>query len=96
MWMPTMPMTLLSARSATENSPAMATFKVLPRMTKHEVKEYLSKIYKLPVTKVNTQNYEGKRKRIIGKRVQVHYKQADWKKAIVTFDSAAKDLGVKF
>jgi len=91
-----MPMTLLSARNATESSPAMATFRVLPRMTKHEVKEYLSKIYKLPVTKVNTQNHEGKRKKIIGKRTVAYFKQADWKKAFVTFDADIKDLGVTF
>jgi len=96
MWLPTMPMTLLNARSATETHPAHATFRVLPRMTKWEVKEYLTKIYKLPVTKVNTQNHEGKRKKVIGKRVVAYYKRADWKKAFVTFDSSVKDVGVTF
>lgn len=28
-------------------------------MTKHEIKEYLTKIYDLPVKKVNTMNYLG-------------------------------------
>lgn len=32
--------------------PAQASFKVQPRMTKWEVKEYLTKIYKVPVKKV--------------------------------------------
>lgn len=32
--------------------PAQAAFKVQPRMTKWEVKEYLTKIYKVPVKKV--------------------------------------------
>eukprot|EP00591_Stephanopyxis_turris_P009044 CAMPEP_0195518102 /NCGR_PEP_ID=MMETSP0794_2-20130614/12256_1 /TAXON_ID=515487 /ORGANISM="Stephanopyxis turris, Strain CCMP 815" /LENGTH=65 /DNA_ID=CAMNT_0040647015 /DNA_START=254 /DNA_END=451 /DNA_ORIENTATION=+ len=64
-------------------------------MTKHEIKEYLTKIYNLPVKKVNTANYDGKRKRIIGKRFTVYYKYKDWKKAIVTFDSSMKQVGVK-
>mmetsp|Transcript_6701 Transcript_6701/g.9624 ORF Transcript_6701/g.9624 Transcript_6701/m.9624 type:complete len:117 (-) Transcript_6701:143-493(-) len=94
MWMPTMPMTLVSARNATERNPARATFRVLPRMTKHEIKEYLTKIYDLPVKKVNTINYLGKRKRAMGKRRIIHYKYKDFKKAIVTFDSSLQDLGI--
>jgi len=31
MWMPTMPMTMVSARNATATHPAVATFRVLPR-----------------------------------------------------------------
>jgi large subunit ribosomal protein L23 len=96
MWLPTMPMVLLNARSATETRPSYATFRVLPRMTKWEVKEYLSKIYQLPAVRVQTQNHEGKRKRVVGKRVVAYYKRADWKKAFVTFDSSVKDVGVKF
>mmetsp|Transcript_48879 Transcript_48879/g.140484 ORF Transcript_48879/g.140484 Transcript_48879/m.140484 type:complete len:123 (+) Transcript_48879:162-530(+) len=86
MWMPNMPIFMTSARNATATQPARATFRVLPRMTKHEIKEYLTKIYGLPVTKVNTQNYLGKRKRIIGSRKVLYFKYADFKKAIVTFD----------
>ncbi|CAN0480399.1 unnamed protein product, partial [Hapterophycus canaliculatus] len=33
-----------------------------------------------------TQNYEGKRKRIMGKRSIVPYKRPNFKKAIVTFE----------
>jgi len=86
MWMPNMPMSLISAQDATETSPAKASFRVLPRMTKHEVKEYLTKIYNLPITKVNTMNYLGKRKKVQARRITAYYKYADWKKAIVTFD----------
>jgi large subunit ribosomal protein L23 len=93
MWMPNMPMTLVGAKSATESAPATATFRVLPRMTKHEVKEYLTKIYELPVKKVNTMNYMGKRKRAVGRRKVVHYKYKDFKKAIVTFDSTLTEVG---
>lgn len=92
-WMPTMPMTLVSARNATVARPATATFRVLPKMTKHEVKEYLTKIYNLPVKAVNTMNYLGKRKRAIGKRKIVYYKYRDFKKAVVTFDRSLSDVG---
>lgn len=94
MWMPTMPMTLVSARNATETHPARATFRVLPRMTKHEIKEYLTKIYQLPVRKVNTMNYLGKRKRAMGKRKIIYYKYRDFKKAVVTFDRSLQDVGL--
>ena len=40
MWMPNMPIMLTSARNATALQPARATFRVLPRMTKHEIKFY--------------------------------------------------------
>ena len=93
MWMPTMPMTLVAARNSTERRPATATFRVLPKMTKHEIKEYLTQIYDLPVKKVNTINYLGKRKRAVGKRKIIYYKYKDFKKAVVTFDSSLTDVG---
>ena len=52
------PNTVRYAKSSTR--PAQAVFKVQPRMTKHEVKEYLTKIYSLPVKRVMTANFEGK------------------------------------
>jgi large subunit ribosomal protein L23 len=93
MWMPNMPMTLVGAKSATATHPATAHFRVLPKMTKHEIKEYLTKIYNLPVKSVNTINYMGKRKRAIGKRRVVYYKYRDFKKAIVSFDRSLTDVG---
>jgi large subunit ribosomal protein L23 len=93
MWMPNMPITLTGTKKATAVSPATATFRVLPRMTKHEIKEYLTKIYDLPVKKVNTVNYMGKRKRAMGRRKVIYYKYRDFKKAIVTFNSSLTDLG---
>lgn len=89
-----MPMTLVSAKSATETKGAMAVFRVLPKMTKHEIKEYLTKIYNLPVKKVNTMNYLGKRKRVIGKRAIAYYKYRDFKKAVVKFDDTLTDVGL--
>lgn len=88
-----MPMTLVGARNATATAPATATFRVLPRMTKHEIKEYLQKIYGLPVKKVNTMNYMGKRKKVQTERRILYYKYKDYKKAIVTFDSSFLDVG---
>lgn len=86
MWMPTMPLTLVSARNATDTHPAWAIFRTWPKATKHEIKEYLTKIYNLPVMKVRTMNYEGKRKRLITAKIRFFWKYADYKKAVVTFD----------
>lgn len=63
-------------------------------MTKHEIKEYLTKIYELPVKKVNTMNYLGKRKQAFGKRGIARWKERDYKKAIVTFDSSLTNVGL--
>lgn len=63
-------------------------------MTKHEIKEYLTKIYDLPVKKVNTMNYEGKRKRVMSRTGMAFYKYKDFKKAVVTFDDSLQDVGL--
>jgi len=89
-----MPMTLVSARDATRTHPASAVFRVWPRMTKHEIKEYLTKIYQLPVKKVNTMNYLGKRKQAFGKRGIARWKERDFKKAIVTFEPSLQEVGL--
>ncbi|GAX10852.1 hypothetical protein FisN_31Hu059 [Fistulifera solaris] len=94
MWMPTMPLTLVSAKNATPTHPARAVFRTLPRMTKHEIKEYLTKIYQLPVKQVNTMNYQGKRKRLLTQNKPVYFKYKDFKKAVVTFDDSLQDVGL--
>jgi len=93
-YMPTLPLILLHAEHATPTTPAQAIFRIKPQMTKHEVKEYLSKIYNLPVVHVRTQNYLGKRMRIIGKRSVAYAKRPDFKKAFVTFDNTLADVGM--
>jgi large subunit ribosomal protein L23 len=93
MWMPNMPMTLMRATDATQHMPARAVFRVLPKMTKHEIKEYLTKIYQLPVKKVNTVNFLGKRKRLQTNRKIIYYKYPDFKKAIVSFDRSMLKVG---
>ena len=55
-------------------------------MTKWEIKEYLWKIYGVPVRKVLTQNFLGKRKRIIGLNRLAYTKRPDFKRAIVKLD----------
>jgi large subunit ribosomal protein L23 len=94
MWMPTMPMTMVSAKSATAVNPAYVTFRTPPRMTKHEIKEYLTKIYNLPVRKVNTMNYDGKRKRLMSRAGVAYFKYKDFKKAVVYFDESFRDVGI--
>jgi large subunit ribosomal protein L23 len=86
MWMPNMPITLVAARDATARNPARATFRISPKMTKHELKEYLVKIYNLPVLKINTSNYLGKRKLVRGTTQVLRFKYKDFKKAVVSFD----------
>ena len=89
-----MPIVMTSAKERTAFLPARATFKVLPKMTKHEVKEYLTKIYKLPVVKVNTVNYLGKFKRVQAARKVVSFKYKDFKKVFVSFDKSLKTVGL--
>ncbi len=55
---PLKPLTHATVREWTK--PAEAIFRIAPKMTKTEVREYLTKIYDLPVTQVNTINYLGK------------------------------------
>ena len=93
MWMPQMPMTLVGATNPTASKNATATFRVMPKMTKHEVKEYLQEIYGLPVRKVNTMNYQGKRKKVMTESKIAYYKYKDYKKAIVVFESSVQDVG---
>lgn len=45
-------MSSLLTKGPSRSRPAQASFKVQPKMTKWEVKEYLTKIYNLPVKKV--------------------------------------------
>jgi len=74
--------------------PPKAVFKTRPSMTKHEIKEYLTKIYNLPVVKVNTMNVIERRRLeangATGRRV---VKTPAWKKAIVRFRRWEGDEG---
>ena len=88
---PNMPITLMSSYSGSVNMPPKAIFRVRPEMTKHEVKEYLTKIYDLPVTKVNTMNFMAKRRvEANGPTTRKIIKESRWKKAIVRFERHTK------
>ena len=94
MWMPNYPIFLVAARNRTPRHPLYAIFRCPPRMTKWEIREYLTKIYHLPIRKVNTMNYEGKRKRVVGSRGIAYYKYANFKKAVVYLDETkVTDVG---
>ena len=56
-WFPNLYMRLVSVQL--NKSPPLAILYVPPKMTKHEVKEYLTKIYDVNVIKVNTANFLG-------------------------------------
>mmetsp|Transcript_20839 Transcript_20839/g.62181 ORF Transcript_20839/g.62181 Transcript_20839/m.62181 type:complete len:102 (+) Transcript_20839:229-534(+) len=90
-WFPRMAMTLVNMRwLGHKTRPVQAVFRIEPRMNKLEVREYLEKIYGLPVKKVMTENFLGKHKRIQGKRKVFYYSRPNYKRAIVTFDRDAK------
>lgn len=59
------------------------TFVVAPDANKTEIKQAVENLFKVKVLKVNTINYEGKKR-----RQGVHEgKKPDWKKAIVKIDT---------
>jgi len=81
------PFHLSSHAVNTTKTPAQALLHIPPSMTKTEVKEYLTKIYNIPVLNVATTNALGKWKRFYGKRRIVAYKRRNIKKATVEFDA---------
>lgn len=56
-YFPNMSMRLVSVQYM--KRPPEAVLHVPPRMTKHEIKEYLTKIYNVPVLNVCTSNFLG-------------------------------------
>jgi len=86
-WFPNMFMRLINLNLA--RKPPQAVLYVPPKMTKFEIKEYLTKIYNIGVSQVHTQNLLGKWKRFYGKRKIVSYKRRNIKRAIVEFKAEA-------
>jgi large subunit ribosomal protein L23 len=82
-WFPSMFMKLISVNL--KKKPAEALLHVPPAMTKTEIKEYLTKIYDVPVLNITTSNMLGKWKRLYGKRTIFAYKRRNVKKATVRF-----------
>lgn len=56
---PNMAITFMGKNARTRLRDNQYVFRVEPNYTKHDIKEYLTKVYNLPVVKVNTMNYEG-------------------------------------
>ena len=84
-WFPNHFLRLISVNLA--KKPAQALLHVPPSMTKTEVREYLSKIYSVPVLNVTTSNMLGKWKRFYGKRRILSYTRRDFKMATVEFEA---------
>ena len=57
------------------------TFEVFPDATKHAIATAVEEVFKVTVTRVNTQNYRGKNKKSRQGRPSM---TSDYKKAIVT------------
>mmetsp|Transcript_11259 Transcript_11259/g.39219 ORF Transcript_11259/g.39219 Transcript_11259/m.39219 type:complete len:109 (-) Transcript_11259:59-385(-) len=80
-WFPKFTMTLMRRASAAQPANNLV-FRVDPKMTKPEIRQYLERVYGLPVTRVATVNYDGKVKRS-GRHF---YQQNAYKKAYVRID----------
>jgi large subunit ribosomal protein L23 len=64
--------------------PNRVGFRVSPDANKIEIKEAIEKMYEVTVVRVNTMNYDGKRKSRFTKSGVVNGKEAAFKKAIIT------------
>ena len=53
-----MAVTLMPKTERQRLLPNQYVVRVEPHYTKHDIKEYLTKVYNLPVVRVNTMNYE--------------------------------------
>jgi len=62
-------------------------FKVDPSANKLEIKQAIENFFKVKVLKVNTMNYDGKKRR----ERTIHFgKKPDWKRAVVTLKEGDK------
>lgn len=77
-WFPQFAMTMVRRVSATQ-APNNFVFRVDPKMTKPEIKQYLERIYGVNVQRVATVNYEGK----VRRSGQHRFKLNDYKKVYV-------------
>jgi len=70
--------------------PNRVGFRVSPDANKIEIKKAVEELYEVTVMKVNTMNYDGKRKSRYTKSGTVNGKEAAFKKAIVTLKDGEK------
>lgn len=74
---------VITERSTMDAVEGKYTFAVAPGATKTEVRQAVEKLFNVKVVKVNTVNYDGKKK-----RMGVHQGlTSSWKKAVVTIDT---------
>mgnify|MGYP000981847474 CR=1 FL=1 len=78
----------ITEKSNAEVADGKYTFIVDKKATKTEIKKAIEKLFQVKVLKVNTLNFEGKKK-----RMGVHEgNRPDWKKAIVKIDTDPKPV----
>jgi large subunit ribosomal protein L23 len=70
--------------------PNRVGFRVSPDANKIEIKDAIEKMYEVTVVKINTMNYDGKRKSRYTKAGYVSGKENAFKKAIVTLKEGEK------
>jgi Ribosomal protein L23 len=67
-----------------DKMPNRVGFRVSPDANKSEIKKAIEELYSVDVVKVNTMNYDGKRKMRYTKSGMVKGKESSFKKAIIT------------
>jgi len=67
-----------------EKFPSRVGFRVSPDANKFEIKAAIEELYDVTVVRVNTMNYDGKRKSRYTKSGVISGKESSFKKAIVT------------
>lgn len=70
--------------SISEKMPNRVGFRVSPKANKLEIKAAIESLYNVTVVKINTMQYDGKRKSRYTKSGVVNGKETSFKKAIVT------------
>jgi len=70
--------------------PNRVGFRVSPDANKFEIKTAIEELYEVTVVKVNTMNYDGKRKSRYTKSGTITGKEAAFKKAIITLKEGEK------
>lgn len=78
--------TVISEKSIAATATQQFTFEVHPDATKTQIRDAVTKIFSVSVTKVNTVLLRGKKKTTARKGAKVEGKRSDWKKAIVTLE----------
>lgn len=76
--------------SITEKKENRVGFRVSPDADKFEIKRAIESLYGVTVVRVNTMNYDGKRKSRYTKSGTIKGKEAAFKKAIVTLKEGEK------